>query len=58
MRPTYIKSDETGNYEKAYDIGPVEFLRLFRDASYVFTDSFHGSAFDNFSKTVLRISTQ
>lgn len=42
---TYIKSDETGNYEKAYDIGPVEFLRLFRDASYVFTDSFHGSAF-------------
>lgn len=42
---TYIKSDETGNYEKAYDVGPIEFLRLFRDASYVFTDSFHGSAF-------------
>ena len=42
---TYIKSDEAGNYEKAYDVGPVEFLRLFRDASYVFTDSFHGSAF-------------
>lgn len=42
---TYIKSDETGNYERAYDVGPIEFLRLFRDASYVFTDSFHGSAF-------------
>ncbi len=42
---TYIKSDETGNYEKAYDVGPIEFLRLFRDASYIFTDSFHGAAF-------------
>lgn len=42
---TYIKNDEEGNYEKAYDVGPIEFLRLFRDASYVFTDSFHGSAF-------------
>ena len=42
---TYIRSDEDENYEKAYDVGPVEFLRLFRDASYVFTDSFHGSAF-------------
>ena len=42
---TYIKNDEVGSYEKAYDVGPIEFLRLFRDASYVFTDSFHGSAF-------------
>ena len=42
---TYIKNDEVGDYEKAYDVGPMEFLKLFRDASYVFTDSFHGSAF-------------
>lgn len=42
---TYIKNDEIGNYEKVYDVGPIEFLKLFRDAAYVFTDSFHGSAF-------------
>lgn len=42
---TYIKNDEIGGYKKAYDVGPIEFLKLFRDASYVFTDSFHGSVF-------------
>ena len=41
----YIKNDESGNYEKIYDVGPIEFLKLFRDASYIFTDSFHGSVF-------------
>lgn len=28
-----------------FDIGPGEFLKLFMDASYVLTDSFHGTAF-------------
>ncbi len=41
----YIRNDEIGDYEKAYDVGPIEFLRLFREASCVFTDSFHGAAF-------------
>ena len=28
-----------------FDVGPLEFLRLFRGASAVFTDSFHGTLF-------------
>lgn len=40
-----IKADEEYICEKLYDIGPYEFLGLFRNASYVFTDSFHGTAF-------------
>ncbi len=40
-----------GNREKAYgfdarpDASPEEFLRLFRDATYVLTNSFHGTVF-------------
>lgn len=28
-----------------YDVGPLEFLGLIKDAEYVFTDSFHGTCF-------------
>lgn len=41
----YIDSDLQGKCERLYDIGPKEFIRLFMDAEYVFTDSFHGSVF-------------
>ena len=47
----YIKGDEAGAGEKQYDVGPVEFLRLFKHATCVFTDSFHGAVFSiNFQK--------
>lgn len=41
----YIKNDEEGDCERIYDIGPKEFLSLFKNAAWVFTDSFHGLAF-------------
>ncbi len=41
----YLKSDLNGAGEPLWDVGPLEFLQLFRDAEYIFTDSFHGSAF-------------
>ncbi|MFR3588688.1 polysaccharide pyruvyl transferase family protein [Eisenbergiella massiliensis] len=41
----YIEADESfGNYAP-YDVGPREFINLIRHASYVCTDSFHGSVF-------------
>ena len=36
--------DGFGNIVK-YDVGPLEFLGLIKDAEYVFTDSFHGTCF-------------
>lgn len=41
----YIKSDEDFPDEAPYSVGPKEFIRLVRDAAYVFTDSFHCSVF-------------
>jgi hypothetical protein len=41
----YIRSDETFADEAPYNIGPKEFLNLIRNANYIFTDSFHCSAF-------------
>ena len=40
-----IKTDfEFGDY-KLYNIGPSEFINLIKNAEYVCTDSFHGTAF-------------
>ena len=41
----YVKSDVTFGDEELYNVGPADFLNLIRHARYVFTDSFHGSAF-------------
>lgn len=41
----YIKNDELGECERCYDVGPREFLNLFKNTEYVFTDSFHGAVF-------------
>ncbi len=41
----FMKSDLKGCGEALWDIGPLDFLHLFRDAECVFTDSFHGSVF-------------
>ena len=41
----YIAGDENFPDETPYDVGPKEFIRLIRDAQYVFTDSFHCSVF-------------
>lgn len=39
------------------DAGPIEFLRLFADAEFVITDSFHGTCFSvNFGKSFVVIS--
>lgn len=41
----YIKTDVDFPDIAPYDVGPKEFIRLIRDAEYVFTDSFHCSVF-------------
>lgn len=41
----YIESDENFGDYAPYDVGPAEFVNLIRHASYVCTDSFHGSVF-------------
>lgn len=41
----YIKSDVGFPDISPYNVGPREFIRLIRDAEYVFTDSFHCSVF-------------
>lgn len=41
----YVPADEGFGDEAPYRVGPHEFLNLIRHASYVCTDSFHGSAF-------------
>lgn len=41
----YIKSDIGFPDITPYNIGPKEFIRLIRDAEYIFTDSFHCTVF-------------
>lgn len=41
----YNRVDDKGLGHPIYDVGPKEFLSLFKYATYVFTDSFHGTAF-------------
>lgn len=41
----YVKEDEGFGDIKPYDIGPAEFVDLIRNASFVCTDSFHGTCF-------------
>lgn len=41
----FIASDESFPDEAPYNVGAKEFIRLIRDAEYVFTDSFHCSVF-------------
>ena len=41
----FVKSDEGYADETPYDIDPVDFLNLIRNAEYVCTDSFHCSVF-------------
>lgn len=41
----YVRGDETFVDEAPGDIGPLEFLNLIKYATYIFTDSFHGSVF-------------
>ena len=41
----FIVSDENFGDYAPYDVGPAEFVNLIRHASYVCTDSFHGSVF-------------
>lgn len=48
---TYIADDEKWVDEKPFDIGPLEFINLIRDAEYVCTDSFHCCVFSIIGKT-------
>ena len=41
----YIKTDCNYADETPYDVGPGELLNLIRNATYICTDSFHGSVF-------------
>lgn len=41
----YILKDESFGDFAPYDVGPVEFVNLIRNAMYICTDSFHGSVF-------------
>lgn len=41
----YVKEDETFGDFAPYDVDPRDFLNLIRNARYVLTDSFHGTAF-------------
>lgn len=41
----FIPTDEEFGNEAPYDISPVEFIDLIRNAAYVCTDSFHGTVF-------------
>lgn len=41
----YVAADEDFGDYRLYDVGPDKFLNLIRGASYVCTDSFHGSCF-------------
>lgn len=41
----FIKADEEFGDFAPYDIGPAEFINIIRYASFVCTDSFHGSVF-------------
>lgn len=41
----YVREDENFGDIKPYDVGPAEFVDLIRNASFVCTDSFHGTCF-------------
>lgn len=41
----FIAGDEQFPDQAPYNVGPKEFIRLIRDAEYVFTDSFHCTVF-------------
>lgn len=41
----FVECDISFGDEQRYDVGPIEFLNLIRNAEYVCTDSFHGSIF-------------
>lgn len=41
----FIQSDESFGDYAPYDVGPAEFVNLIRNATYICTDSFHGSVF-------------
>lgn len=41
----FIKEDAVFPDEMPYDVGPIEFINLIREASYILTDSFHGTVF-------------
>ena len=41
----YVKEDENFGDFAPYDVGPERFLNFLRNAEYVCTDSFHGTAF-------------
>lgn len=41
----YIKSDEGFADDPLYDVSPLDFVALIRDAQYVLTDSFHCTVF-------------
>lgn len=44
-RGVYNSDDEGFGDILKYDVGPLEFLGLIKNAEYVFTDSFHGTCF-------------
>ncbi len=41
----FIASDQNFGDIKPYNVGPIEFVNLIRNAKYVCTDSFHGTCF-------------
>ncbi len=41
----YVDDDETFGDVAPYDVDPVRFLNILRNATYICTDSFHGTAF-------------
>lgn len=48
---TYIASDEEWVDEKPFDVGPLEFINLIKNAEFVCTDSFHCCVFSIIGKT-------
>ncbi len=45
LQTGYKREDETYSDIQLYDVGPHEWVWLIQNAKYVFTDSFHGTAF-------------
>lgn len=51
-----LDENKISDYKAELEVGPIEFLQLFKHASYVVTSSFHGTAFAiNFGKTLFPI---
>lgn len=46
----YVADDEHFGDIAPYDVAPEDFLNLIRNAEYIFTDSFHGTAFSIINK--------